>query len=45
MVNMGSSTLGIIGNLLKEQDAVKLLAKVIEILEKMLSIIFYSYQY
>ena len=42
---MGSFALGIRGDQLKEWDAVKSLAKVVEILKKLFSIISYSHQY
>ena len=42
---MGSSTLGIREDQLKELDAIKSLAKVVEILERSSSMISYSHQY
>ena len=45
MIKMGSSALGIRGDRLKEGDVVKYLAKVIEIFEKLSSMISYLNEY
>ena len=45
MIKIGSSALSIWGDWLKEWDAMKSLAKVVEILKKEFSITSYSYQY
>ena len=45
VIKMGSSALDILGDWLKEWDAMKSLAKVVEISEREFSMIFYMHQY